>query len=118
MVAEQGGEDRRDDDRDAVQIAGMKIWERDDSRRRMEEGHARLTVKASFFYAYNGMYASTDPGWIQLAFDMLTGKFNWVGLRKNVRKTMGMVCRPCRAAWVRGDEAYTRQMTGKVRIFK
>ena len=101
MVAEQGGEDRRDDDRDAVQIAGMKIWEQDDSRRRMEEGHARLTVKASFFYAYNGMYASTDPGWIQLVFDTLSGLFNRVGLQTNVCKTVGMMLRTFQASEVR-----------------
>ena len=55
----------------------------------MEEGNARLTVKAEFFYAYDGIVASTEPGWLQLAFDTLTGIFDWVGLQKNVRKTGG-----------------------------
>ena len=50
----------------------------------MEEGHKRLTVKAACFYVKDGMVASTDPGWIQLAFDMLTGLFDRVGLRTNV----------------------------------
>ena len=45
------------------------------------------------------------------------GLFDRVGLRKNVRKTVGMVCQPCRAAGVR-DKAYTRRMTREGRIFK
>ena len=53
-----------------------------------------------------------------MAFDMLTGIFDRVGLRTNVRKTVGMVWRPCRAAGVRADEAYTRRMTGEGRSFK
>ena len=53
-----------------------------------------------------------------LASETLTGLFDRVGLRTNVSKTMGMVCRPCQAAGVRVDEAYTRQMTGEGRSFK
>ena len=44
------------------------------------------------------MVSSTDPGWLQSEFVMLTGLFDLVGLRKNIRKTMGMVCKPFRAA--------------------
>ena len=57
----------------------------------MEEGNARLKVKAGFFYADNGLVASTDPGWLQSDFDTLTGIFGRVGLRKNMRKTVGML---------------------------
>ena len=46
------------------------------------------------------MLASTDPRWLQLTFDTLTGIFNRVGLQINVRKTVGMVCRLFRAAGV------------------
>ena len=56
--------------------------------------------------------------WIQLAFDTLTGLFDQVGLQTNIRKIVGMVCRPCWAADVRSDEAYTRQMIGKGLSFK
>ena len=52
------------------------------------------------FYAEDGMVASTDPGWIQLAFNTLTGVFDQLVLRLNVRKTVEMLCRPCRAAGV------------------
>ena len=74
----------------------------------MEEGHARMKVKAEFFYADDRMVAYTGPGWIQAAFDTLTGLFDRVGLRKNVRKNVGMVCQPCQAAGVRAYKAYTR----------
>ena len=59
---------------------GGTIRERDDSQRQAEERHASLTVKVALFYADNGLVASTDPGWLQLAFDMLMGIFDRVGL--------------------------------------
>ena len=59
------------------------------------------------------MVASTNPGWLQTAFDTLTGIFDQVGLRKNVRKTVGVVFRPCRAVGVQADEAYKLRMTGE-----
>ena len=69
-------------------------------------------VKAAFFYAEDGLVASTDPGWLHSAFDTLTGIFNRVRLRKNTSKTVGTVCTPCQADGVRADKAYTRHMTG------
>ena len=47
--------------------------------------------QAALFYADNGMVASSDPGWIQGAFNTLVGLFDRVGLRPNVGKTVGMV---------------------------
>ena len=82
-------------------MVGRTIQDRDDRRQWTEEGHQRLTVNAEFFYADDGVVASTDPGWLQLAFDLLTGIFDWVGLWTNVCKTVGMMCRPCRVAVVR-----------------
>ena len=64
-----------------------------DGKKRAEEGHQRLMVKAEFLYVDGGMLASTDPGWLQSEFDMLVGIFDQVGLRTNIRKTVGMVCR-------------------------
>ena len=84
-----------DEDGDAAHTVGRKIWEQDDGKRRADEGHARLTVKAAFFYADSGLVASIDPGWLQSRFDTLTGIFDRVGLQTNVRKTVGMVWRPC-----------------------
>ena len=57
------------------------------------------------------MVASTDPGWIHTAFDILTGLFDRVGLQTNVKKTVGMVFHTCRADRVRADKAYTQRMT-------
>ena len=54
--------------------------------------------QAALFYANDGMVASSDPGWLQGAFNVLVGLFDRVGLRTNVRKTVGMVCHPCQAA--------------------
>ena len=65
-----------------------------------------------FFYVYNGMVASTNPGWLHTAFDTLTGLFNQVGLKTNVKKIIGVVCHPCRSAGVRADKAYTHHMMG------
>ena len=76
------------------------------------------TPKASFFYADDGLEASADPGWLQSAFDMLTGIFDRVGLWKKFCKTVGIVCRPCQADRLQEGEAYTQQMTGEGRIFK
>ena len=59
------------------------------------------------------MVVSTNPGWIQTAFNILTGIFDQVGLRKNVRRTVGMVFQLCRAVEVRADEAYKHWMTGE-----
>ena len=56
------------------------------------------------------MVASTDPGWIQTAFGMMPGIFEQVSLQTNIRKTVGMVCQPCRAVRVRADEAYKRRV--------
>ena len=55
-------------------------------------------MKQAFFYADDSVVESTDLGWLQSEFVMLTGLFDQVGLRKNIRKTMGMVCKPFRAA--------------------
>ena len=48
-------------------------------------------MKVALFDAYAGMVASTDLGWLQLELDTLMGIFDWVDIKKNVRKTMGMV---------------------------
>ena len=57
-----------------------------DSQSRAEERYARLKVQAAFFNADDGMVAFADLGWIQTAFNTLTGLFGRVGLRTNVRK--------------------------------
>ena len=45
----------------------------------------------SFFYVDDSLIASTWPECLQGVFDILTEIFDWVGLRKNMVKTVGMV---------------------------
>ena len=68
----------------------------------------------ALFYADDGMVASSEPRWIQGAFNTLVGMFDRVGLRTNVRKTVGMVCRPCQAAGTQSEVVYGRRMMGEV----
>ena len=63
------------------------------------------------------MVASTNLGWLHTAFDTLTGLFDWVGLKTNIRKAMGMVFHPCHAARVKEYKAYTWWMTGAGRSY-
>ena len=48
----------------------------------------------------------------------MVGLFNWVGLRENVGKTVGMVCRPCQAELNQSEAAYERRMTVTVLSYK
>ena len=51
-------------------------------------------------------------------FDVLTGLFYWVGLRKNTAKTVGMVWHPCHVPGGILEEAYMRQGMGKGPMFR
>ena len=64
------------------------------------------------------MVASSDPRWLQDAFSTLVGLFDIVGLRNNVRKTVGMVCYPCQAAGNQSEAAYGRWMMGEVPYYR
>ena len=69
--------------------------------------------QAALFYADNGMVASSDPHWLQGAFNTLVGLFDKVGLRTNFGKTFGMVFHPCQAAGKLLESAYGRRVTGE-----
>ena len=73
LVTEREGGDRSVDKGDGAQTLGRTIRDQDDGQQQADKGHQRLMVKAEFFYADDGVVASTDPGWIKLAFEMLTG---------------------------------------------
>ena len=64
------------------------------------------------------MVASSDPCWIQGAFNNLVGLFDRVGLRTNVGKTASMVCRSFHAAGNQSEAAYKRQIIGKGPTYK
>ena len=46
---------------------------------------------AAFFYAYDGILAYPQPACLQVVLEAPTGIFDWVGLRMNVNKMVGMV---------------------------
>ena len=50
--------------------------------------------QAALFYTDDGMVASSDPRWLQGAYNTLVGLFERVGMRTNVGKKDGMVCQP------------------------
>ena len=58
------------------------------------------------------MVASSDPVWLQGAFNALVGLFDRVGLRTNVGKTFSMFCHPYPAAGNLTTEAYRRKIMG------
>ena len=99
FVAEIAGGDSSKDE--AEHPEGRTIRASNNGKWRTEEGHTRLKVKELFLYADKRMVASTNLGWIQTAFDILTGLFDRVGLKTNVRKIVGMACHPCQAGRVR-----------------
>ena len=59
------------------------------------------------------MVAWSDPHWLKGAFNTLIGLFDRVGLRANVNKTVGMVCRLCHAAGTQSEAAYGWRITGE-----
>ena len=69
--------------------------------------------QAALFYADDGMVASSDPRWLQGAFNTLVGLFDRVVLRTNARKTVGTVCRHFQAAGNQSEAAYGRRITGE-----
>ena len=69
--------------------------------------------QADLFYTDDDMVASSDPCWLQGAFNTLVGLFDRVGLQINGRKTAGMVCRSYQAAGNMSEAAYGRRITGK-----
>ena len=61
---------------------------------------------AAYFYANEGLVASTQPEMPQRAFGILTSLFDRFGLHINMEKTVGMVCHPCHASGGVLEEAY------------
>ena len=120
MVTEGDGRNDRDDSsgNEAVHPARQMIRERDDGWHQTEGGHTWLKLQSVFFYKDSRMITSTNTWWLQTAYDMLKGLFDWVRLKKHLRKTVGMVYHTCWAVRVRADKAYTQRMTGLRRDYK
>ena len=77
-----------------------------------QTGYNRL-YKATLFYLDDGMVASSDPCWLQWAFNALVGLFERAVLRTNVGKTVSMTCRTFPAAGNQLEVAYVRKMKGE-----
>lgn len=73
---------------------------------------ANLLDRTALFYADDGMLGSTDPEWLQGAFDTLSGLFERVGLRTNEDKTKAMVCTPGSIRSQVSQQAYKRRWDG------
>ena len=73
----------------------------------------RIIDLVAYFYADDKLVASTQPDRIQRAFDVFTGLFDRVGLRKNTAKTVNMVYQPCHATRGVSEAAYVRRVTGE-----
>ena len=80
-------------------------------------GHDRwgreVLHQAPILYADYRLVASTDPVWLQGAFDTLIRLFDRVGLWKNVGKTVGVICRPCYALGTQREADYKLKMNGE-----
>ena len=74
--------------------------------------------QAALFYADGGMVASSEPAWIQGAFNALVGLFDRMGLQTNIGKTVSMVCHPCQAAENITQAAYGRRLTGEGKSYE
>ena len=89
----------------------------EDAEERVKRGQ-EVRHHNSLFYMDYGMVASSDPRWLQGSFSTLVGLFDRVGLRNNVGKTVGMVCRPFRAAGTQLEAAYRQRITVEVTYYR
>ena len=64
------------------------------------------------------MVASSDPAWLQVAFNALVGLFERMYMQTNVGKTVSMVCHPCQAVVNITQAAYGRRITGEGNSYK
>ena len=83
-------------------IAGTK-----ERGERVHEGRNQ----AALFYADYGVVASSEPRWIQGAFNTPACLFGRVVLQTNVGNTVGMVCRPCLASLNQLETEFGRRIT-------
>ena len=67
---------------------------------------------AEYFYAGDGLVASTQLERLHRASGVFTGLFDRVSLRMNTRKTVSMDCQKCHTPVRMYLEAYYRRTTG------
>ena len=72
-----------------------------------QSGHGQeVRHQNSLFYFDDGKFVSSEPRWIQGAFSALVGMFDGMGLKTNLRKTFGIVFRPCQVAETWSEAVY------------
>ena len=71
----------------------------------------------AYFYADHGLIALTHLERLQKAFNVLTGLFNWVGLRNNMRNMVSIACQPCHTPGRMSLAAYEQRTIGMGPIF-
>ena len=72
----------------------------------------------SCFYADDGLIVARDPAELQIAFDVLTGPFDRVGLRTNTSKTEAVVFLPGKLQTPLTAESYEARMDQEYRALK
>ena len=77
-----------------------------------------LRHQATLFYADDGMVVSSEPAWLQGAFNAMVGLFDRVGLQTNVGKTVSMVFHPYQEAVNITQVAYGRRLMGEGNSYK
>ena len=65
---------------------------------------------AVFFYTDKGLLAFPRPSRIQADLAVLKGLFESVGLHTNMKRTVGMVCQPCRIVGGHSEVEYMWRM--------
>ena len=73
---------------------------------------------SAYFYANDGLVASTQPERLQREFDLLTGLFDQVGLSMNKRKAVSIACQPCHTPGMVSLETYERRTMGMGPTFR
>ena len=68
---------------------------------------------SAYFCADNSLLTSAQVVRLQRGFDVVKELFDLVVLQKNFRKTVGMVCQPCRAIGVHSVGLYIHWMVGE-----
>ena len=86
--------------KEMVEGAGRQVGRRQDVRH-----------QNSLLYTDDSMIAFSDLGWLQGVFSTLVGLFDSVVLKKNSRKTAGMVFNLCQSVGTQLEAVYELRMT-------
>jgi len=77
------------------------------------DGHGRLVLeRLTLFYVDDGLLASQNTEWLNMAIEVLVAAFERVGLKTNTTKMKAMTCVPAYISNRVGSPAYKRRMDG------